>query len=404
MINDDVLAPISPERPAGDDLRASEDWVKLKAERPGDSDGRLQDLWTPLDAGKGSWAALRDLAATAIATKSKDLRIAIWFIEANVRLNQFEGLREGLHLIRELLSRFWDRGLYPLTEDDDLETRAGPLEWLNEKLADVLREIPLTRRSEPGDDYSLAYYHESRRPQGRISVSEFESAVRETSLDTFEESYRSLLEAESELDQLDALAAEKFGAHAPSFGESRGAIGEIRVLLERILRDRRPPAPASPAAPGARTTAAAPAAPPDLPVFDKSGGGASSWEHAEQLARSGKIDEALAAMADLAATEPTGRARFQRKLILVDICLKTARDQLAKVILEELATLIEKHQLETWETADVVGGVWARLYGCYSNENAGTADAERAAALFLKLCHLDPWRALKSSDGSATHA
>jgi hypothetical protein len=179
---------------------------------------------------------------------------------------------------------------------------------------------------------------------------------------------------------------------------------EIRVLLDRILRERRPAASPPKVSPALHTTDTVPPRPGEFSDLEKAEGGAWSWEQAEQLARSGKIDEALVAMTGLAASEPTGRARFKRKLVLVDICLKTRRDQLAKVILEELASLIEKHQLETWETADVVGGVWARLYGCYSNENAGTADPERASALFLKLCHLDPWRALQCSDGSSTHA
>ena len=103
-------------------------------------------------------------------------------------------------------------------------------------------------------------------------------------------------------------------------------------------------------------------------------------------------------MTRLAATEPNGRVRFYRKLLLADICLSTRRDQLAKSILEELAELIDKHHLEEWETSEVVGAVWSRLYRCYSNDQAGTADPDRASKLFLRLCRLDPWQAMACNE------
>ncbi len=393
---EDVLAPISPEHPSGEDLRATEDWVKIRTARPNTDDIGGHDLWTPLEASKASWEQLRELSLAALEKKSKDLRIAIWFTEANLRLHAFAGLRDSLLLIRELVTRFWDTGLYPEIEDGDLEMRAGPLEWLNGKLDDALREISLTRRNEPGEDYSFAYYQESRRPQGRISISDFEAAVRGTKLEAIEETYRDLLEAADELKQLDAACSQRFGTFAPSFSDSRATLDAIRVLLERILRDKRPAAP-----PDGRESSTTPDGAPSfgaIPGFEGGSANGTSWAEAERLARSGKTDEALREMTRLAAAEGSGRARFQRKLMLAEICLSSRRDGLAKVILEELAEMIEKHQLEMWETTEVIGGVWTRLYGCYKNEKAGTADGEKAASLFLKLCRLDPWQALRCSD------
>ena len=397
--NGSLLALISDQRPAGEDLGASEDWVKIRAARPNLSDSESKGMWTPVETAKSSWELLGTLSANALERKSKDLRIAIWLAESDIRLFGFAGLRDSLGLIRELLDRFWDRGLWPSIEDGDLEMRSGPLEWLNEKLADLLRETPLTQRTDTGDDYSYAYYQESRRQEGKISVADFETAVRATPLAFVEATYKELLEAIGEMAHFNAICAEKFGSFAPSVNESTTALGEIRVLLERILRDKRPSS--SPAAPEAKPGEST--LPSNMPVgtfqdlgFSASHG--SSWENAERLARSGKPDEALAEMTRLAAAEGTGRARFQRKLVLADICLSTKRDRLAKVVLEELAEAIEVHKLEAWETSEVVGAVWSRLYGCYRNEKAGTADEEKASVLFLKLCRLDPWQALRCND------
>ena len=119
-----------------------------------------------------------------------------------------------------------------------------------------------------------------------------------------------------------------------------------------------------------------------------------AWAEAERMARSGEIDAALSTMTALAAAEANGRVRFQRKLLLADICMQTNRLKLARSILEELNELVDKHNLTAWETSDLVGAVWARLVRCYRDKNAGTASSEKAAEVFLKLSRLDPWQAL----------
>ena len=58
--------------------------------------------------------------------RTKDLQIAIWLTEANMKLHGFAGLRDSFRLIRELMLRYWDTGLYPVMEDGP-EDRAGPL-------------------------------------------------------------------------------------------------------------------------------------------------------------------------------------------------------------------------------------------------------------------------------------
>jgi type VI secretion system protein ImpA len=121
----------------------------------------------------------------------------------------------------------------------------------------------------------------------------------------------------------------------------------------------------------------------------------NSWAEAEHRALSGDVDGALSTMAALAAAEPNGRVRFQRKLLLADICLQTGRHKLARSILEELNELVEEHKLTAWETSELVGAVWARLVRCYrQNNGAGTGNGEKAAEFFLKLSRLDPWQAL----------
>lgn len=103
-------------------------------------------------------------------------------------------------------------------------------------------------------------------------------------------------------------------------------------------------------------------------------------------------------MTRLAASETNGRNRFQRKFLLAEVCLATRRERLARLILEELAEQIDKFQLEFWESSELIGGVWTKLYRLYKL-GAESSDLERANKLYERLCRLDPWQALGCSEG-----
>ena len=120
---------------------------------------------------------------------------------------------------------------------------------------------------------------------------------------------------------------------------------------------------------------------------------AASWQEAEALIRSGQVDRGLAQMVQVSAKETSGRNRFQRKLLLAEVCLNTKRDRLARSILEELAEQIDKLQLEGWESSELIADVWSRLYKIYKQ-----AKDERAGKLYERLCRLDPWQALRCGE------
>src|SRR5580658_910371 len=108
-ISDDILDPISPERPAGSDLRWTPEWDRIKEARRADDD---------LDAGKwakrepkvANWPAVRDLTIRALTDRTKDLQLALWLTEANMHAHGFPGLRDGLRITRELMVRYWNLG------------------------------------------------------------------------------------------------------------------------------------------------------------------------------------------------------------------------------------------------------------------------------------------------------
>ena len=389
VVDERVLIPISAEKPAGEDLRALKDWVAIKKAKPNLSDTADKRDWQPANPIKTDWSNYKELVEKALCTKSKDLELGVFLTESCARLHGFAGERDGIWAVRGLLTEFSDKGLYPVPENGSLEDRYGKLDWLNDKLAEVMREIPLTMRPSPAVNYSLNYRDEALRQNGMISAAEFESAAAAGSREQYETLGNELEEARSEFAELEQVANEKFGPGALSFASANQVFDDCRTAVTSILRKKQGALSKGTNA-GGLVSMHSLALGSDTPQ----GSLGDSWAEAERKARSGDVDGALATMAALAAAEANGRLRFQRKLLLADICLQTNRHMLAKSILEELNELVDKHNLTAWETSEMIGAVWTRLVRCYREKSAGTANPDKAMEFFLKLSRLDPWQAL----------
>jgi type VI secretion system protein ImpA len=431
LYTDDFLEPVSTQQPAGSDLRWTAEWDRIKEARRADDD-LDSGKWAKKERKSADWRLVEELASGMLRDRSKDLQLALWLTEAGMKLHGFPGLRDGLRLARELLVRYWDNGLYPPMEDGP-EDRAGPFEWLNNKLVDSIAAIPITVRGDGGPDYSLTDLKDARwvgseascrdadgeidapkkkaydaaLAQGHISLEMFDRAVEATKRSAQEELNSDFLQTFEEFKALDKAIDEKFGDVAPNLAVCRTTLNDIRQEIADLVERKRRQEPDAPAAVGKHPdsdglgetsnplTVRLPLA---LPEISGSGGTVSgSWNEAEMLVRSGQIDKGLAQMIQLSAKETCGRNRFQRKLLLSEVCLASKRERLARSILEELAEQIDKLQLEAWESSELIASVWIRLYKLYQ-QKADSSDLDRAAKLYERLCRLDPWQALNCGE------
>jgi type VI secretion system protein ImpA len=434
---DHLLDPISPDQPAGVDLRWTPDWDRIKEARRADDD-LDSGKWAKKERKAADWRLAKDLATTMLRDRSKDLQLALWLTEANIKLEGFAGLRDGLRITRELMIRYWDKGLYPVMEDGP-EDRGGPFEWLSNKLVDAITAIPITVRSDGGSDYSFIDRRDALRvgslascktadgefdeakkkvydqflADGHISMEMFERAVTESKRADYESLSSDFEQTYDAFKGLERVVDEKFGDMAPNLSGCRTALSEMRQAIADILEKKRVAEPDP--VPASDQTASAPSAEQRQrsegdasmtlrlpisfpPVQDSATSLGGSWLDAEKLIRSGDVEKGLGAMMRLAASETNGRNRFQRKFLLAEVCLATKREHLARLILEELAEQIDKFQLEFWESSAMIGGVWTKLYRLYKL-GPESSDLERADKLYERLCRLDPWQALGCSEG-----
>jgi type VI secretion system protein ImpA len=109
---------------------------------------------------------------------------------------------------------------------------------------------------------------------------------------------------------------------------------------------------------------------------------------ATEAARSGRGNEAIQMLADEIPRQQSGRARFQRKLQLAQICVMTGHETLAQPILEELALSIDQHQLDEWESRQIVAQPLVMLYKLQRDEAS-------KLKLYARISRLDPVQALE---------
>ncbi|WP_226643367.1 type VI secretion system protein TssA [Microbulbifer variabilis] len=184
---EELTAPVSAESPVGEDIREdrspTSDYYSIKdarnsaraAERSAMFDDTDSDLLAP-------WRDVAKAAEKILSKKSKDLEVASWYTEALIRLQGFSGLRDGFLLIEQLVTNFWD-DLYPLPDEDGIETKVAPLTGLNGDGGDgtlmmPIRSAPITPEGDYGD-FSF-FQHQQARDADRIADEDAKAARIET--------------------------------------------------------------------------------------------------------------------------------------------------------------------------------------------------------------------------------
>lgn len=156
-LREDLLTPIPGDNPSGPDLRYDGKFPVYDQVK----EARRQDD----DLAQGDWQRERKLAdyprvinltQEALASKTKDLQLVAWLVDASLRTRGFSGLAEGLTLCHDLVQNFWET-LNPPLEDGDEEPRMAHLDWIGSALEIPLKSVAITR-----DGFDWFRYKESR--------------------------------------------------------------------------------------------------------------------------------------------------------------------------------------------------------------------------------------------------
>lgn len=424
---DELLAPISKEAPAGSDLRYTNFYEEIMEARRSDDAVALGD-WRH-DVKAADWNKVIKLCVAALSTKSKDLQIAVWLCESLIVVDGFSGFDTGLRLMKELMEQYWDC-FYPLSGDEDLEYRAAPLDFLNEKVATQVKKIPLTD-PEVTPGYSWLKWNQSRGvgyeadtrnsygeveeewkqrrdvriSEGALTAEEFDAAV-DKSRGTFAERLLENLErCEENLQALEwEIEAKWLPSSAPSLAALAGAMNSCLMLARKCYGVESPAQANEPQAKrseeqetgGKETEEVAPPAlrqPDGITGVPRPGAPqeqeSSLWGEGLALLEAGHLEQALTMLLYTSHSCESTRDRNRIRLLMVKLCLRAGRADLARPIVEELHDMIEELKLERWESPVWIAEVLHAYYQCLQAGELPDDDLTLSRVLFKRICSLD---------------
>jgi len=252
-LRDDLLNPIPGDNPSGVSLRYDRVYDQIKEARTEDDDSIPGGAWERAPK-KADHALVIRLAGEALATKSKDLQLAAWLMEAHVRREGIALIQPSLRLMQDLQEQFWET-LYPEIEEGDAGMRAVPMEWAANRTATVLRQAPITRDGLNFFEYresrtigyeSDAEYNDAKREareqaisEGKATAEDFDKAFAATPKTFYVNLEESIRSATETLDGLQVYCEEKYRDDAPGFGKLRTSLEEVGQVIASLLNEKR---------------------------------------------------------------------------------------------------------------------------------------------------------------------
>lgn len=245
---DAILAPLPGDHPTGPSLRFSGDHDRIREGRREDDPSLPQGVWQS-ELKRANWEEVVQLCTGAL-TRSKDLQIACWLLEALIHRDGFAGIPVGLEVIIGLGNAFWP-GLHPEIEDKDLSYRIAPFEWVNAHLPRQIYRLPLTVTGIVTPNvFAWEHYANALRleqiqkanpggkPPAGVRLAEVEAAVAATPAAFYRSVLRRIGASLALLGDLDRLLGEHCAKEAPSLAGVRGALVNIESWLQTVLRNR----------------------------------------------------------------------------------------------------------------------------------------------------------------------
>ncbi|NJD07653.1 MAG: type VI secretion system protein TssA [Methylococcaceae bacterium] len=236
-----LLQELSEDAPCGDDLEYDAAFIALEQSAKGVPEQQIGSRIEP--AQPPNWREVRR-DALALLERTRDLRVILTLVEAELQLAGLEGLRCGLKLMSEAVLRFWD-SLHPALDPDDGNDPTQRVNILmglcdGELFLRPLLTVPLLSSRALGSvtlrDFQIA---SGKLPAGEDdpTAGDF-SRIGAVATDCGEETLVAGLEIVSAcmetLDQLEQAIVDRVGiGNAEGFGPLRDILKDIKQLFVR---------------------------------------------------------------------------------------------------------------------------------------------------------------------------
>jgi len=252
-LREDLLTPIDGENPSGLDLRYDKVFDQIKEARIEDDDSIPSGDWGRA-AKKADRVLVIKLAGEMLAKRSKDLRVAAWYLESLVRKEGFSQLPGGLEFLWKLQVEFWDTVHPVLDEDGNADLRIGAIESSANLLALSMKQIPLTRTGvnwlQYQDARAIGFETEdmstdkatARREAieaGKMTGEDLQKSIEGTPKAFYVETEALLEKSLQVLSELDEYQQEKYGDDYPSMSRLKSGIDDVKKIITSVLVEKR---------------------------------------------------------------------------------------------------------------------------------------------------------------------
>lgn len=240
---DTLAAPIEGSRHGvGEDLIFDPRIDAIVAARQEDDPLLAQGNWVT-ELKVADWDFVKNQCAELLSHTSKDMKLALWYVDALSHTDHLSGISQGLSLLQALNDEYWLTMYPPLDgEEDSMDIRAGLLSWFVKALSDDIKQLSLADTK--AENYNYNYYltardHDKQRQQNpdsetsnQLTLSDYNHAIK-TSSEAWQQAMMSNLNKVTEqwqtlTDQLNDL----MGMDAPVFAP----VTDLLVALTQHLR------------------------------------------------------------------------------------------------------------------------------------------------------------------------
>ncbi len=238
-----LIAPIDgSHHGVGEDLMFDPRIDAIVAARQEDDPLLAQGNWVT-ELKVADWDFVKNQCAELLSDTSKDMKLALWYVDALSHTDHLAGISQGLSLLQALNDEYWLTMYPPLDgEEDSMDIRAGLLSWFVKALTDDIKQLSLADTKTESYDYN--YYltardHDKQRQQNpdsetsnQLTLSDYNHAIKNSS-EAWQQALMSNLNKVTEqwqdlTDQLNDL----MGMDAPVFAP----VTDLLVALTQHLR------------------------------------------------------------------------------------------------------------------------------------------------------------------------
>lgn len=216
-----LLAPVSPDMPAGPDL--SYDPARQLIEQAFDTPAEEVD-WNETIG-----------AITAQAVRTRDLWLAVYLARAGARAGRLEVVEDGIGLLAGYLELFWESA-HPTVEEYGIEGRKGACESLvriGEFLA-PLRRVPLVVHPRLGAFNGADFERYAAEGAAAEGYGQFRAAVADTPVDRVAEQLGRIAYISEAIVRSDAVLSEQAGRRGQTGTNFAATYGTLDAIADAL--------------------------------------------------------------------------------------------------------------------------------------------------------------------------